>query len=262
MVTVFRASGNHSNRLFQAIHFEAFCKEMGLNYSNPSFEDMADYYGVEKKTWHKPFCTIAGLLHRFNLLNGLDCNDNEKQQYYEKVILKKKRALVCGWNFRVFDLTKKYQGFFMKKYALLPQYYQSNELYQRLQKIDRGRMAVVGVHIRRGDYRTWQNGKYFFADEVYQQYLLEMTSQLKQIHKEPFFVIFSNEDISIKEQDNVVISRNEWFVDQFLMSQCDYLIGPPSTFSLWASYSGKVPYYHFESGVDQLELAHFKYCIG
>ncbi len=123
-------------------------------------------------------------------------------------------------------------------------------------------MAVVGVHIRRGDYRTWQNGKYFFADEVYQQYLLEMTSQLKQIHKEPFFVIFSNEDISIKEQDNVVISRNEWFVDQFLMSQCDYLIGPPSTFSLWASYSGKVPYYHFESGVDQLELAHFKYCIG
>lgn len=262
MITIFRASGNHSNRLFQTIHFEAFCKEAGLRYANPSFEDMADYYGIEKKAWHKPFCSVANFLYKLKILKGLDCNEDGKQKYYEELLRKKKNLLVCGWNFRVYDLTAKYQDYFATKYALLPEFYKSNPLYQQLQKVDRSAVAIVGVHIRRGDYRTWQNGRYYFEDPIYEKYMSEMESQLKLTDRKPLFLIFSNEDISIKVGEGVWISKNDWFVDQFLMSQCDYLLGPPSTFTLWASYVGKVPYYHFESSLDKIDLNRFNYCIG
>ena len=44
MIILLKGYGNHSNRLFQNIHFEAFCKEHNINYINPSFLDMCKYY--------------------------------------------------------------------------------------------------------------------------------------------------------------------------------------------------------------------------
>jgi hypothetical protein len=44
MLVLAFGSGNHSNRLFQNIHFEAFCKERNIEYINPSFFDMHKYY--------------------------------------------------------------------------------------------------------------------------------------------------------------------------------------------------------------------------
>src|SRR5690554_5266050 len=173
-----------------------------------------------------------------------------------------KKPLVKGWNFRVFDLTAKFQDYFVKKYSLLPIYYQNNTLYRRISKMDRNIQVVVGVHIRRGDHRSWQDGKYFFSDDVYQEYMHSLRIKLEQSFKKPVFIIFSNEDVSIAEKENVILSRNDWYIDQFLMSQCDYLIGPPSTFTLWASYIGKVRYFHFEDDQTQVDLDNFQYCIG
>lgn len=42
------------------------------------------------------------------------------------------------------------------------------------------------------------------------------------------------------------------------MSQCDYLIGPPSTFTGWASYIGNVPLKYIESKNIDFTLEDFK----
>jgi hypothetical protein len=76
------------------------------------------------------------------------------------------------------------------------------------------------------------------------------------------FIIFSNEVILIKENENIIISKNKWYVDHFLMGQCDLLIGPPSTFTLWASYIGKVKYFHIENKSGKISIDDFKYCRG
>lgn len=66
----------------------------------------------------------------------------------------------------------------------------------------------------------------------------------------------------MNENDNIKKSTNEWYIDHFLMSKCDYLIGPPSTFTMWASYIGKVKYYHIENDSGEIRLSDFKYCKG
>jgi len=81
-------------------------------------------------------------------------------------------------------------------------------------------------------------------------------------NKKCFFIIFSNEDVLIKKNEYIHISKNKWYIDHFLMSKCDYLIGPSSTFTLWASYIGKVKFYHISNDSGEINLNDFKYFRG
>lgn len=97
---------------------------------------------------------------------------------------------------------------------------------------------IVGIHMRRGDYKNWHGGKYYYENDVYKRILNEISKH----NKEVTFVLFSNEELieSDWEVDNnkVIISRNSAVIDLCLMSKCDLIIGPPSSFSGWASYIG------------------------
>jgi hypothetical protein len=53
------------------------------------------------------------------------------------------------------------------------------------------------------------------------------------------FIIFSNANVAFAESDSLLISKEPWYIDHLIMSKCDYLICPPSTFPLWAYYMGK-----------------------
>jgi len=44
MIILSRGCGSHSNRLFQNINFEAYCKENNIEYINPSFFNLRKYY--------------------------------------------------------------------------------------------------------------------------------------------------------------------------------------------------------------------------
>ena len=81
------------------------------------------------------------------------------------------------------------------------------------------------------------------------------------------FIIFSNDDkLNISNYSSsfkdVGISKNTVPTDHYLLSKCDYIIGPPSTFSLWASYMGETLYYHILSDNDSMDLNKFKVCNG
>lgn len=86
--------------------------------------------------------------------------------------------------------------------------------------------AVVGVHKRRGDYRQFLGGRYYFEDDVYEANKAAVRKILEATGRKVRFVEFP---------------RGEAVEDQWLMSRCDYLIGPPSSFSAWASFMGRVP---------------------
>ncbi len=136
---------------------------------------------------------------------------------------------------------------------------------------------VVGVHIRRGDYATWNDGRFFYELEEYHQFML----RIKQLYKDKHvsFFISSNEDFSLdiftdcecrqfgKEPSGAIL-------DLYTLSLCDRMIGPFSTYSRWASFIGEVPlcfletkdqqftnesfskiidYFHFENGKDILD---------
>jgi len=270
MVCCVIGSGNHSNRLFQNLHYEAFCKENNIQYINPSFFNMHRYYLEPCKL----FIGIKGLLFTNRIMAKIlnRCKLVKLIKFDEETGLEKMRksdllslsflnnVYVSDWYFKAYDLTKKYQDEFICKYQLKQKYYVDNLLYKIIIDYKKNKdIFIVGVHIRRGDYKFWQDGKYYFSDDIYLKYIDGINNMLK--HK-CVFVIFSNENICIKKEKKFFHSKNKWYVDHFLMSKCDMLIGPPSTFTLWASYMGKVKYFHIKDDSGKIHLDDFKYCTG
>lgn len=263
MIIVFKGYCNHSNRLFQAISIEAFCIENGVKYFNPSFRDMSKYYGIQSTIFDNLLCFIIKALRKIGFIQTLDFVESGQNELYSNIMLKKKIVLAQGWCFRAHELTKKHQDFLIKKYSLQPKFYIENELYKYVMKLDRKEYLIIGVHIRRGDYKYWENGKYYFSDDIYEMYMSNISSQLNnQLNKKIKFIIFSNENITINITEDTIVSNNEWYIDQLIMSKCDYLIGPASTFTLWASYIGKVKYYHIKDNTNIIDINDFSYCIG
>ena len=136
---------------------------------------------------------------------------------------------------------------------------------------------VVGVHIRRGDYATWNDGRFFYELEEYHQFMLRIKQLYK--NKQVSFFISSNEDFSIDIFTDCECRRfgkepSGAILDLYTLSLCDRMIGPFSTYSRWASFIGEVPlcfletkdqnfselnfskiidYFHFENGKDILD---------
>lgn len=115
MVVVFKGAGNHSNCLFQTVHFEAFCRENGYRFYNPSFSNMSKYYGVKSLFFDKMLTNVLCALYVCKLLPAINCNRFEDYTLYHEAISKRKLAFVKSWCFRNHDLTKKYRDFFSTK---------------------------------------------------------------------------------------------------------------------------------------------------
>ena len=102
---------------------------------------------------------------------------------------------------------------------------------------------VVGVHIRRGDYATWNDGRFFYELEDYHQMMLRV-QRLYGDRRVSFF-ISSNEDFPTdifegKEPSGAIL-------DLYTLSLCDRIMGPFSSYSRWASFIGEVPLCFLES---------------
>ena len=47
----------------------------------------------------------------------------------------------------------------------------------------------------------------------------------------------------------------------YSLAECDYIVGPPSTFSTWASFYGNVPIYRITDPSAEFSIADFKVLI-
>ena len=101
----------------------------------------------------------------------------------------------------------------------------------------KGHKLVIGLHVRKGDYKYWLGGKYYFSDSEYNC----VCKTIKKKFPDVMFFIASNEKISkemtsdLEYFSNIDGSAPE---DLYALSKCDYILGPPSTFSYWAGFYG------------------------
>lgn len=263
MVIVTSAAGNHSNRLFQNAHLEAFCLRNCIRFWNPSFADMATFYGVKRSPFDQAFCLAVKIWKRLGLPAVTSFDDFGKGAEYYELVKRRRIVLAEGWCFRAPEIVEEYRERLARKFTLKPEFYVDNELYRELLAVDRAKTILVGVHVRRGDYREFEGGRYFFGDDVYERYMVNLAAALSaRFCKKVTFIIFSNEDSSMREGPDRVISRNEWYIDQFLMGMCDYLIGPPSTFTLWASFVGGARFFHIKDDSGAVRIEDFALCVG
>ena len=130
-----------------------------------------------------------------------------------------------------------------------------------------GDVIRLGVHIRRGDYATWQNGKFFYDD----QQMIKLIRQFILLHSDKRVIVYicGNDPKLNKQaygtafgQDNVVFPQGNPGEDLCLLSHCDYLMGAPSTFTLVASMYHDTPLYWIKDADEPVRIesfAHFDY---
>lgn len=108
----------------------------------------------------------------------------------------------------------------------------------------KNKYVTVGVHMRRGDYKHYKDGRYYYNQQDYRNFMDKMVNMLESTGKCVRFFLASNEKINDSDFDGLnVFSQDgtDALVDLYGLAACDYIIGPPSTFSQWASFYGKKP---------------------
>ncbi|MBO4699481.1 alpha-1,2-fucosyltransferase [bacterium] len=152
---------------------------------------------------------------------------------------------LSGWLFRTKGLLEKHRDFIISYFKPLKIFRDRAENVVLPLKNDF--KTVVGIHIRRGDYKNFLGGKYFYELETYKSVMNKIANIFGK--NETAFVICSNEEIDLDffKGLNVFKGPGHFVADLHSLSLCDYIAGPPSTFSRWASFYGQKPLWQIEN---------------
>ena len=81
--------------------------------------------------------------------------------------------------------------------------------------------------------------------------------------KKVAFLICSNTKVNAESFPgmSVIKGTNHELEDLYAFSKCDYLAGPPSTYTMWASFYGDVPLYQMHDPNSAFSIEDFKIII-
>ena len=189
------------------------------------------YYPFYSKIMHK----IFGINKYLDKLRTIS-----RYMKLEKLPQKWPKIFVDSWSTRYYSLDKsakeEIKGIFMPIDKIANP---TNQLFEAHKKqFD----LIIGVHIRRGDYSKWCKGRFYYSFDEYASLCKQLISEYKD--KNILFFISSNEKVqlsSFQGMNTFVNPLSSAVADLYSLSLCDYIIGPPSSFSRFASYYGEVP---------------------
>ena len=243
--------GQLSNRLTTIAYALASAIEFRCNIRLTEFDDLKDNY--ECKVGWPQKVKIKG-----SLLWGLE------RDLYQWIKKRFKRLriprVVSDWSYRnengVERQANLLRDFFRPKAGII------QDAMTFHAKVFDGDVLMIGVHVRRGDYAKWAGGKYFYGDDVYSRNMRSIERELAEKGKRARFVIFSSEPVNLANynlESEVFKSDFNAIQDHWLMGKCDYIMGPPSTFSLWAAFMGKTLLAFIEDANTNIRLSDFSF---
>jgi hypothetical protein len=121
---------------------------------------------------------------------------------------------------------------------------------------------VIGVHVRRRDYSVFKDGRFLFSHDQYRRIMESAAALLPD--REVSFVVCSDEDVPTGAFAglDVIHGTGHPVEDLYALASCDRLIGPPSTYTAWASYYGAVPLYRIEDPAAAPQADSFETLLG
>jgi len=116
----------------------------------------------------------------------------------------------------------------------------------------------VGVHLRQGDYRTWLAGRNFFPTPCYVQWMHELAEQFPE--RKVAFLVCSDEPRDAREFSGLQVGWGPGSPvgDLYALAKCDYILGPVSSFSQWASFYGNKPLRHVRDRGERVDCDSFR----
>ena len=279
MVIIQKKTGRFANRLILFSKFIANSIEHNYELINPCFYEYRMYFKSTRENDFGNFPISVELPHsipfrlfsvtttpiswilpntaryEFVVANHRNPVDITKAEFYNKAVTKS--VFARGWNFMERENIVKHSDIIRNIFK------PNDEIFSEANKIIRNLKnhcdTVVGVHIRRGDYRKWQKGKFFFSDEVYLDKMMQLKKILNSEGKEPGFLISSNEPINIRSYKKlpIIAMNGSELQDLYTLSLTGFIIGPPSTYSMWASFYGKTQVHFIRKKNERIQLNSF-----
>lgn len=237
--------GRMANNMLQYGHVYAWGREHGRKTMSMRFAYKYPYFHI-CDTAHHNFATyvFAKYAAKWGLIPIVHFDEKGKDYYEEEALMMHHRqVMVTGWEARWYDLFLKYKSEILSLFAF------HEDIEQKIAlQISKGAGLNLGVHIRRGDYATFYDGRFFFSDEQY----ISIIRRFLALHPDQQVSVFicSNDPkiqrVYYQQQlpdCRIVFPDGNPGEDLCLLSHCDYIIGAPSTFSLAAAMYHDTPLY-------------------
>lgn len=233
-----RDKGQMCNNILQYAHVYAWGREHGKRTVSLRFCHKYRYFKICSTKYHNrlTYCLVkfAGFIGLLPVASFRWNGDNSRSL---RMLEEKSNLIVEGWGVRFYELFLKYIDEIRSLFAFNENI--QAKARQILQATDTEGGIRLGIHIRRGDYKTWQNGRYYYDDDVYMRFIKQFLALYPDRH---ITVIIAGNDPHLNEsfykeqlgQATVFLHGNP-AEDLCMLSCCDFLIGAPSTFSLVAA---------------------------
>lgn len=285
MIIVSRKYGQLGNRLIVFAHLIASAREFGFKIYNPAFAEYAKYFESTKNdiwcrypieapptssqeppsefrrqmAYSSVYLSTRLLSHlrmtRFPLnimrINADRCVDVAEAPFRELACSSRPLA-ISGWQFRNNDLLKKHIDAIRDHFHIVEPH--RERVTQLVSGIRQQAECVIGVHIRHGDYATWQGGKWFYSVDQYAEVMRRIRARLAGT--DVAFLVCGNAEMSRSDFGdlNVHFGTGHLIEDLYAFAETDFLTGPPSTFTRWAGLYGNVPLQFIENADQELSL--------
>lgn len=287
-VTILHHNGGRlANQLWLFASVYAYCLEKGYECRNYSFFEYQKYFTISSGSWlfdffaklygsfelksiflKKAYRKIARIIYvflvyfietihhgkvlRISNLNTSSYKLPPSARVSSEIFQfdknhERKELFLCGWLFRNPVGLEKFRDEVRAYFTPKKEYIEKGE--ELIKELRATYDTIVGVHIRKGDYRVYQGGSLFFSEEEVSEFLFDYMKRREG--KKLCFLLFSDEKINTRPFSHLPIfySPNDTDVgDLFQLASSDIIIGSDSTFSSFASYYGDIPLILFQRG--------------
>lgn len=247
-----RDKGRMCNNILQYGHLYAWAREHGRNTISMRFAYKYPYFAITHLPGHKFWrYAVAKYAAKWGLIPVVSFNeDGADYSENERIMLESRNVVAEGWYARYYDLFLKYFREIKDLFTLDLRIKSQAQMEMTAGEIPGS--VRLGLHVRRGDYSRWKDGKYFFSDEQY-------ISLIKKFHdfigkNVTVFLCTNDPKLNVEKYQQafdpsevrIVRERGNEAEDLAVLSECDMLIGPPSTYSLVAAMYRDLPLYWVE----------------
>jgi hypothetical protein len=164
-------------------------------------------------------------------------------------------VFVYGWAFRAPEAMRRQAEKVREYFRPIAEYARASSA--AVAPLRKDAEVVIGVHVRQEDYRRWKKGAYFFTMQQYAAWMHELADQLPG--RRVSFLVCSDEPRRVEEFPGLSVGFGPGspIGDLYALANCDYILGPVSSYSQWASFYGNKPLYQLSNSTDRLELRKF-----
>lgn len=254
--------GQMCNNIIQYSHVYAWAREHNVCTVSLRFSYKYQYFHICHTFWHNilTHLLIKGLA-KMHIIPTVDFDLLESKEEKEEAMTRYPVMAVTGWHIRFYDLFAKYRDEIVRLFAF-DSHIEKHVAHRLAKWRDDPDNILLGVHIRRGDYNRLLNGRYYFDDATFADAIQQFKNQMN--HKHLVVVVCGNVKMPkrvLRQQlpaVDFVFPQGDAAEDLCALSHCDYLMGPPSSYSLVAAMYRDVPLHFIFKANERFTLDDFQ----